>query len=79
MGVGDNRAALFEIGQPSPGLKLFKGNDHVGLSELDNGGINLVAVFDIGHNRAAALAHAVNLRHLDVEALVAKHLTEQTA
>ena len=81
--VDDDAAALAEAGCPTGGLQLLKGNDVVGLALVDDGGVYAVAVADVGDHAAAALAHAVDLGHLDVVALLqqqsAQKLTGQQA
>lgn len=63
------------------GFHLLEGHQHVGRALADYGGVDLVAVADLGRDAAAALAHAVYLAHLDVIAgldeRVAKYLAGQ--
>ena len=57
--IGQQNAALLQIFSPPGRFQQLKREDKIGLTLVDNGRVDLLAIAHVGHDAAAALAHAV--------------------
>ena len=77
--VRDDLPARLQIRQPTRRFQNLERHDEICRTTVDDGRINFVAETNISYHGAAALAHAVNFRNFNVEALVKQQVSQNFA